>query len=613
LRKAKNRTNAGPDIVTLFLLKALKSEGVDHIFLVPGYLVDYFLLHFKKTGIRPIIAAHEGGAAYMADGYARATKKFGVCMAIGGPGVTNMVTAIASAYGDRSPVLVIAGKINREYEAKGTFQDSSSSSGIDDVAIMRTVTEFAATVPAVDSAGLLLRKAMRAIYDVESLPVFLSVPMDIQVKGYQGEPYVALKKREHRVLDMEGAKYIAKDILGKATRIVIFAGNGTVRSDAHEQLEKFAQMFSIPVVTTLRAKGAISEDNEMSFGVFGYGGSLQANRVVAGSKKEKILGPEVILVLGATLNENNTFTGNMPMPKHLILLDINPNSNRDIEKYKPDFVMGDVRTFLNWMLEDTKYHGKLNRTKGKRQKWINKIKAKVPEPYEKIDDSKSKEIHPGRAILELRRVANEDPATRNSVIVADSGAHTFFSGHYWRSYAPNEFLVMTTMGPMGYGIAAGIGAKLSQKKLKKDKPVICIVGDGGMLMQGIELQTAVRSCVPLLVVVINNGALGNVYLRFANEYKDPDGIKLTKIEPRHDWDKFAESLGARATRVTRREMLKEEYRKAFRYIQEKQQPYLVDVVCDRECRTPNQELLPEQDRMRAFGIQVKKPYNPWFA
>lgn len=603
------------NIVTTFLLKALKEEGIDHIFLVPGYLVDFFLPHFILAGIRPIIAAHEGGAAFMADGYSRATNAFGVSMGIGGPGITNMVTAIASAYADRSPVLIIGGKITRELEAKGTFQDSSSSSGIDDIAIMRNVTEFAATIPKNESTGIFLRKAIRVIRDVESQPVFLSIPMDIQQEVYRGEPYAKLDKRYHRVLDEERAKE-AMDLVKKATRLIIFAGNGVVRSEAGDELETFAQRFSIPVVTTLRAKGAISEGHEMSLGVFGYGGSLQANKAVAGSKKAHIDSPEVLLVLGATLNDNNTFEGDMPKPRDLILLDINPNSNRDIEKYQPHFVMGDVRTFLEWIVIHEEYHNELDKTANERQKWVDKIKSAQPDPCEPIEDNKFKEIHPGRAIVELQNIANEHFPKRRYVMVPDSGAHTFFVGHYWKSYAPNEFLAMTTMGPMGYGISAGIGAKLAQKTRKQNKPVICVVGDGGMLMHGIELQTAAKNRIPLVVVVINNAALGNVYLRFKNLYKNPTGEKLTLLEPRHNWKKFAESLGARGIRVTRREELAAAYRKAFKYAKQRRKPFVVDVICDKDCRTPNQSLpledIPQPSGLRAGPRKVAKPHVPWF-
>jgi acetolactate synthase-1/2/3 large subunit len=301
----------------------------------------------------------------------------------------------------------------------------------------------------------------------------------------------------------------------------------------------------------------------------------------------------------------------MPTRGNIIMLDINPNSNRDIEAYTPDFVTGDVKTFIEWIFAHKKFCDRLQESKKDRKKWTEKIKGLIPEPREAIRNEKETEIHPGRAILELRKVADESPKTRHTVMVPDSGAHTFFTGHYWQTYAPNEFLVMTTMGPMGYSIAAGIGAKAAQRKLKQDKPVVCVIGDGGMLMHGIELQSARRNNIPLLVVVINNGALGNVYLRFRNDYKDEDGIKLTSILPRHRWDKFAESLDVRAIRVNRKAELADAYRKGFDHILTNRQPFLVDVVCDRDCQTPNMSL-PPQDRKRTFRSLPVKPHVPWF-
>ena len=612
MQKATDKQNRSGDNVALFILRSLKDkEGIDHIFLAPGFLVDPFLPKFSEAGIRPIIAAHEGGAAYMADGYARASRNFGVCMGIGGPGVTNMVTAIASAYGDRSPVLVIGGKISPEYEGKGAFQDSSGSSGIDDMAIMRTVTEFSATIPKAESAGIFLRKAIRVVRDVESLPVFLSIPKNIQEEAYTARPYVKVDNRPHRILDLERAEEIAS-ILTKATRIAIFAGNGTVRSGAGELLEDFVEKFSIPVVTTMRAKGAVREHKGMSFGVFGFGGSLRANKLIAGPKDER---PEVVLVLGATLNENNTFEGEMPRPeKKLILLDINPNSNRDIE-YDHEFIMADVQTFLKWMLAHTEYHKALYNTQCDRKKWANKIRDST-DPFVHYDrgECRGEGIHPGKVIDALRKAADENGAF-NTVLVVDSGAHSFFAGHYWTSYEPNEFLLMTTMGPMGYGVAAGIGAQLAQRKIAQEKkqperPVVCVVGDGGMLMHGIELQTAVRNQIPLIVIVINNGAHGNVFLRFAKN-NDLDGMKLASIEPRHNWEKFAKSLGAKASKVSKAEELAKAYRKAFTYTRKEKKPYLVDVICDKTCKTPNM-LLTVEDGRRSLGIETKKAMHPWF-
>jgi acetolactate synthase-1/2/3 large subunit len=586
--------NENKDKVALFILKALKEEGIHHIFFVPGFVIDSFLPNFSKADIRPIVAAHEGGAAYMADGYSRASQNFGVCMGVGGPGITNMITAVSAAYGDRSPVLIIGGRIRSDWEAKGVFQDSSTI-GIDDIAIMRPITEFAITVPRSDVTDRFLRKAIRVIRDVESLPVFLSIPEDVQKAECEKLRYVSPHSEPYRIVDTNAAMKVLK-LLAEATRIAIFAGNGIICSNANnpkkdngstkasEYLQKFAEKYNIPVVTTMRAKGAIPEDSDMSFGVFGFGGSLRANKVILGSQNPCIPKTEVLLVLGATLNENNTFIHHdeFPPSKHLILVDINPNINRDME-YDHTFVMADILAFLEWMEKNSGlYHDKLKESKAwcKRKEWTDAIKK--TEEYDTPNDRKSskKPIHPARAITDLR-----DVVPRHSVLVVDSGAHTFFTGHHWKSYGPNEFLFLSTTGPMGYGIAMGIGAQLARPK----KPCICVVGDGSMLMHGMELRTAVKQKIPLIVVVINNGALGNVYLRFqkAKQKEQKEAAELAKIEPRQDWASFAESLGAEAIRVEEPSKLVEEYAKAFKHSEKNAGPYLVDVICNNEFPTPN--------------------------
>jgi acetolactate synthase-1/2/3 large subunit len=338
-------------------------------------------------------------------------------------------------------------------------------------------------------------------------------------------------------------------------------------------MKKFAEQYHIPVVTTLRAKGAISEEHEMSFGVFGMAGSMWANNVVFGSKKLKVPRPQVLLVLGATLNESNTLGWSKKFipTKELVSVDINPNNTRGNE-YNEHFVMGDVKTFLSWLQDDKQkqgFHEKLMQSKAKREEWTNRIRKTSYYYREFTRSSNVRPIHPARVIAELRNAAKD----KNTILVVDSGAHTFFTAHHWKSFGPNQFLLLSTTGPMGYGIPMGIGAKLACGQ----KPCICVVGDGSMLMGGMELFVAVRYKIPLVIVVINNSAYGNVYL-----YASEDERELTKI-PKQDWAAFAKSLGALAERVEDPNKLAESFKRALK----SKKPYLLDVVCDFKYPTPN--------------------------
>jgi acetolactate synthase-1/2/3 large subunit len=559
------------DNVALFILKALKQEGIDHIFLVPGGMIDPFLPNYSKAGVQAVVAAHEGGAAYMADGYARARQSFGVCMGIGGPGVTNMVTAISAAYADRSPVLVVSGMVPPKWEGDGAFQDSSATS-IDDHEIMRPITVWAECIPAVEKVGDFLKKAIRAMRGIENRPAFISVPLDLQSENYTAF-YQPLRFEEPaRIIDTSAVRKVP-EILAGATRIGIYAGNGCVWSKAGTAIREFAEKFSIPVVTTLRAKGAISEEHPLSFGVFGLGGSLQANKIVMGSQKPQIAKTEVLLVLGATLNENNThgWAPDFPPSESLVRVDINPNSVVG-KSYQETFVVGDVREFLSWLRDNEDQFGAaLSASQAERESWIEAIR-KTPY-YDTEANRKSDRVpmHPARVIAELRKAT-----PNNTVIVADSGAHTFFTGHNWISYAPNECLILTNTGPMGYGVAVGIGAKMA----RPTQPCVSVVGDGSMLMHGMEIQTAVRYNVPLVIVVINNSALGNVYLRAVKE--GPEAAKLAEL-PKHNWAKFARSLGADGVVVKHPDQLAEAFEQALA----SKVPFVIDACCSRDCPTPN--------------------------
>jgi acetolactate synthase I/II/III large subunit len=575
--------------VALYILNALKQEGIDHIFLVPGYNIDPFVENYAKAKIHAVVAAHEGGAAYMADGYARARQSFGVCMGLGGPGLTNMVTAIAAAYADRSPILVMSGSLPAEWSGDGTFQDSSAT-GIDDCDIMRPITVWAQRIPTVfkedpQKSGFyqpnyervpnFLQKAMRAMGGLENRPVFLSVPFNVLNGKYEAGYTSTWAKESPRILDRSTVHRIP-EILKQATRIAILAGNGCVRSQASEAIQAFAEKFSIPVVTTLRAKGLISEDQSespMSFGFFGNSGTLQSNKVVMGSSE--IPKAEVLLVLGATLNEANTYAWGKDFPPSgaLVRVDINPNIVTG-KNYDETFVMGDVRELLDWLCEnEALFEKELQASEPDRQAWLDQIRET---PYYDLPDTRignAVPIHPAQVVVKLREVAPKD-----TVLVVDSGAHSYHVPHHWTSYAPNELLILTNTGPMGYGIALSIGAKLA----RPHQPCVAIVGDGSILMHGMELQTAVRYQIPLIVVVINNSVLGNVYLRAIENDWPAEAVELVKIPTLHCVD-LARSFGADGVIVEHPDQLTAAFQQAFA----SKVPFVVDIHCCRDCPVPN--------------------------
>jgi acetolactate synthase-1/2/3 large subunit len=559
-----------------YLLQGIADEGITHAFLVPGYMVEPFLSKFEEAGITPIVACQEGGAAYMADGYARASRKFGLAMGIGGPGVSNMITAVAAAYSDRSPVLVVAGNTPNNLEGVGSFQDSGPS-GVDDRDLFLPITTFTEVIPDKSLIGSFLRKAIKAMKGYENQPAFLSMGHDMQLEpmSYNYDPITAVEAP--RILDTEAAQQVP-ELLARAERITILAGNGVIWSDASEELQAFANRHSIPVVTTTRAKGAIPEDDEMSMGIFGVGGSLWANQVVMGDAdadgKTLKPGADVLLVLGATLNETNTH-GWLPdfVPKDSIIrVDINPN-NIVGKEYDERFVTGDVKTFLQWLNANHEgYGGQLKSTLGARQAWLAETKETPFYDTEAARTSDAIPILPPRVITDLRKVA-----PRNTIMIVDSGAHSYFAAHNWTSYRPNEFFLLTTTGPMGYGVAMTVGAMMA----RPDQPHCAVVGDGSLWMHGIEIHTAVRYKLPMVIVVINNSSLANVYLRTKKE--SDEAMKLSML-PTQDWAAFAKSLGADGVVVEDPADLVGAFDRAFATTD---RPFIVDTRCDMNMPTPN--------------------------
>ena len=558
---------------TKYILEAFRSEKITHVFLVPGGLIDPFLPALSSTpGLTPIVAAHEGGAACMADGYARASGRFGACMAIGGPGITNMVTALAAARTDGSPVVVVSGQVPTDWEGRGGFQDSSPASW-NDLEALKPLMVSSLMVENIHLVHHHLRETLTRMLAGAQGPAHLSLPLDIQ-KGEVQAPWQPLDAASHppRCVDLEALGRIAQVLAPPAgtaapQKIIILAGAGVEKSGAGDLLRQFAEEFQIPVATTLRAKGVFPEDHPLSLGVFGYAGHRQAIEAILADEVE------VLLVLGSGLNQRDTLYWDKKMlPRRaLIHVDLDPTvPGRTFQTEVP--VVGDCGEVLACLQEASpKSLGGLKDSAPVRQAWLENLRALGPKYYD-VDSPASEAVplNPARVVTALRRVFPKE-----AVLVVDSGAHRAFCGHYWQAYAPRTYISATNLGPMGWAIPAGIGAKLARPEV----PLAVVTGDGCMLMHGLEIQTAARYGVPVIFVVINNGALGNVWLRAHKE--GPGPAALTEL-PVHDWAAMARGLGLEAATVQAPGELEPAFQKALAA----QAPFLVDVRCQKACTTP---------------------------
>jgi len=522
---------------TDFILDALAREGIDHLFLVPGGLIDPFLPALgRQKLLRPIVAAQEGGAACMADGYARASGNFGAALCIGGPGLTNAVTAVAAAKTDGVPLLLLSGEVSTFIEGLGMFQDASAQT-LDDVAVVRPLTRYSASIDSARNLPHLFKHALLQIRSRPAAPVHLSLPGDVLI----GEIAVSYEKIESGLanpatLSLRDAQAslqrFAQSTTGRApVRVAILAGAGVEHAAASQALRQFAELWQIPVATTLRAKGVFPEDHPLSLGVFGYAGTHHARMALLETPLD------LLIVLGSGLNERDTMHWSLQLrPNATICVNLTPET---IGAHTlGGGVVGDCGAYLDYLLSQREtLRASLEPTVAGRGAWLSSIRSKPR--LQDIENCRSDAapLHPARVISEWRRLF-----PRDGILVVDSGAHRAFAGHYWEAYEVGTYVSATNLGPMGWAIPAAVGVQCAQPRRR----VAVITGDGCMQMNGIEVSTAARYRLPIIFIVMNNGALGNVWLRAHALGPVPD--ELTRL-PDHDWAAFAKALGCRGETV----------------------------------------------------------------
>ncbi|WOJ91022.1 thiamine pyrophosphate-binding protein [Methylocapsa polymorpha] len=555
---------------TDFILHALASEDIDHLFMVPGGLVDPFLPALgRQTALAPIVAAQEGGAVYMADGYARASGKFGAALCIGGPGFTNTVTAVATAQTDGSPVLLLSGEVSTLIEGLGMFQDASPQT-IDDVSIMKPIVRYSSSIDNPRNLPHLFRHALLQLRTRPSGPVHLSLPIDSQTDEISAS-YARIDPAlvDSAPLSLAAATSALQHFLGPScgkppAKIAILAGAGVEHAHAARALKQFAELWQIPVATTLRAKGVFPEDHPLSLGVFGYAGTHHSRMALLDAP------PDLLIVLASGLNERDTMHWSLQLkPNAAICVNLAPAS---IGMHSEGGgVVGDCGAFLTYLLDRSDELGPpMQATLAERSGWVSDIRSKPRLQDVENCASDAVPIHPARAISELRRVF-----PRDGILLVDSGAHRAFAGHYWEAYEPRTYISATNLGPMGWAIPAAIGVQCAQPQRR----VAIITGDGCMHMNGIEVSTAARYKLPIVFVVINNAALGNVWLRAHKLGPVPD--ELTRL-PDHDWAGFARALGCRGETVDEPAGLAGAFERALNG----DGPCLIDVKADKTAATP---------------------------
>ncbi|MDC9583204.1 thiamine pyrophosphate-binding protein [Xenorhabdus sp. PR6a] len=566
-----------------YILRQLRQLGASHLFMVPGKLINAFMKCYPKdndsvleTFPVPIVTACETGAAYMAEGYARVSDTFGVCLVIGGPGVTNTLTGIASAYTDNFPVLLLAGQISSTMEMYNVLQDSTQS-GINQHQIFSPVTRATFEVKAGQSISRFLRESLRAMKGIEKGPVYLGVSKEVLNEYDENYPDISasiVDSWKHRPVDIK--KMCSPEFeafIGHARNCIILAGLRSKSPETADTLLAFAERYHFPVATTLSSKGLFPEDHPLSLGVYGYSGSPRAIEAF----KDPALEGIILLGMDTTQWSTMLWSPDLQLSGRTIQVDTNPEY---LGKYL-DITCGitaNSSAFLEALEEH--YPDILIQGRPKREKWLQYLSA-VPR-YFPIDFSATGDAarHPASYINLLQKYFPED-----GIVSVDSGAHRSFFGHYWVARRPEAYISATTLGPMGWSIPAGIGASFAAPGRK----CMVITGDGCMLMQGMELATASKYHRNILFIIFNNASYAASY--FNNKDNKTD---LTKI-PDYDWCQLARGLGVNCLCVNSPDQLQE----CIAEIMQQNSPFLIEIKCDNQHTTPNKEY---NQRIKAFPL-----------
>ena len=499
------------------LVKALEREGVSVIFGLPGGAITPVYDALLDSGIRHILARHEQSAAHMADGYARASGRAGVCMATSGPGSTNLVTGIANAYMDSSPIVAFTGQVPRAMIGRDAFQEA------DIIGITSPITKYNYQVRSASEIPSVVKKAFLIATSGRPGPVLVDLPKDVQteVAGMEFPDKVEVRGLSSPPDPDPELLGRAAELLAEADAPFILAGGGVRISNAHRELVRLAELLMAPVGTTLMGKGCIREDHPLSVGVIGMHGSPLANTLIVKA--------DVLLAVGTRFADRTTCDADAFCKEAKIIhIDIDP---AEIGKNKRVHIgiEGDARKALVGLIE-----GLAKRLKGERSAhWYERVK----QVKAKLQNEDGDGLSPPRLLKRLRRLLPDD-----AIVTTEVGQNQMWASLHFKAYGPRNFITSGGLGTMGFGFPAAIGAKVA----RPDVPVVDIAGDGSFQMTMNSLATSVSEGIPVIVVILNNRMLGMVAqwqrLFFRGRYS------AVEIRP-PDFVKIAEAYGAQGIRA----------------------------------------------------------------
>jgi acetolactate synthase-1/2/3 large subunit len=536
------------------ILEALKREGVDTIFGFPGGSVIPLYDALYESDLRHILVRHEQGAGHMADGYARASGKVGVCLATSGPGATNLVTPIANAYMDSVPMVAITGQVSRHLIGLDSFQEA------DITGITLPIVKHSYLVKDAKNLPRIIREAFYIASTGRPGPVLIDVPVDVTKEEMEYDPAVVPEMRlpgykpnlkGHPKQVREAARVIAA-----AERPVIYAGGGVIIANASEELREMALYGHIPVTTTLTGKGCFPEDHHLAMGMLGMHGTQYANYAVSKA--------DLLIAVGARFDDRVTGSLQTFAPEaRFIHIDLDP---AEISKNVPVDVpiVGDAKKVLTALVAELR---KLELSPDRHLAWMKQVETWKKKHPLVVRDSEDGEIMPESAVKKIWEVTKGE-----AIVCTEVGQNQMWAAQHYLSRYPRRFISSGGLGTMGFGFPASIGAQVACP----DSLVVDIAGDGSFQMTIQELCTAVQCNLPVKVCILNNQYLGMV--RQWQELFWNKHYSYTCIECQPDFVKLAEAYGAEGYRASKPEELDEVLRTAFA----SDRPAVIDIRVKRE-------------------------------
>ncbi|KAF6576748.1 biosynthetic-type acetolactate synthase large subunit [Paenibacillus sp. SEL3] len=540
-----------PEVITgsEILLRSLLLEGVDCVFGYPGGAVLYIydaMYGFKD--FKHVLTRHEQGAIHAADGYARASGKVGVCIATSGPGATNLVTGIATAFMDSVPLVVITGNVVSSLIGTDAFQEA------DITGITMPITKHSYLVRDVEDLPRIIHEAFHIANTGRKGPVLIDIPKDISAAQTlfvpQTEP-VTMRGYNPKVLPNKIQLDKLTQAISEAERPFILAGGGVVYSGGHEALYEFVRKTEIPITTTLLGLGGFPSGHELWTGMPGMHGTYTSNQAIQQS--------DLLICIGARFDDRVTgkLDGFAPQAK-IVHIDIDPAEiGKNVAADIP--IVGDVKAVLELLNQDVKRADLADAWRAQIQHWKNE------KPYSYKD---SETVLKPQWVVELL-----DETTKGGAIVTtDVGQHQMWAAQYYKFNQPRSWVTSGGLGTMGFGFPSAIGAQMANP----DRLVISINGDGGMQMCSQELAICAINNIPVKIVIINNQVLGMVRqwqeLIYNNRYSHID------LAGSPDFVKLAEAYGVKGLRATN----KEEARRAWQEALDTPGPVVVEFVVSKE-------------------------------